>query len=697
MRQLLFFLVLMALATLPGSVRAAGLARPPNNLGLSAYWSFDQGTSTKVVDQSGKGHTLTLTTSGSVLPTWVIGRFSKGLAFDGSTNYATIPTVSDLSFVDSTFTISYWIKESSATGTFVMANGAVGGGWGLRDDGAVFLKNISNSQNTYSMSAALLNDNKWHHVVYVITTSSTVVANNTISAYVDGASVAMIGTPTVTYSPNTNFSIGNRNSSSNPWAGSVDEVRIYGRGLSATEVQGLYRKGQVAIKNVSRSGLVGEWKFDEGTSTLAHNSVVNGSRASLVNGATWLTGKHGKAVQLDGNTQYVTIPYTPALSPSSVTTSFWFTLTSTIDCDASNNYRILFNRANGNTGWRVVLEQDKSTQFDVGISGTQSRSGGVNVDMQVGVPIYLTFTYDATTGDQKVWANGVLKSTKSNTPAPLDPNSNPLTLGAGGTVGTCPAGNGYTPGKYDDVRVYSRALSSDEIYSLYKERTVAVNTSRNGELADGLVGLWSFDGADMQGATAYDRSGSGNNGTLTNTPVRAIGKMGQALSYNGSNSYVSAGNASSLNFGAGQDFTIGFWVKTTASPGSTKPIAKANVDTTGSGWGFYQAGNSVYLKIADGTSSRYEQAVGPLNDGKWHHVLYSMSRTGNCNRYLDGSLVASTGCSAWSSVDLSNASNLTFGMNSPLNGYWSGALDDIRIYNRALSTAEAKQLYLMGK
>ena len=52
-------------------------------------------------------------------------------------------------------------------------------------------------------------------------------------------------------------------------------------------------------------------------------------------------------------------------------------------------------------------------------------------------------------------------------------------------------------------------------------------------LTNGLVGSWSFDGPDMAGVTAYDRSGNANNGTLTNGPVRAVGRIGQALGFDG--------------------------------------------------------------------------------------------------------------------------------------------------------------------
>src|SRR3990167_5976240 len=60
-------------------------------------------------------------------------------------------------------------------------------------------------------------------------------------------------------------------------------------------------------------------------------------------------------------------------------------------------------------------------------------------------------------------------------------------------------------------------------------------------LNSGLVGYWSFDGKDMAGNTAYDRSGQNNNGTLTNGPTRTIGKIGQGLSFDGRNDVIDAG------------------------------------------------------------------------------------------------------------------------------------------------------------
>src|SRR5882724_7272210 len=80
-------------------------------------------------------------------------------------------------------------------------------------------------------------------------------------------------------------------------------------------------------------------------------------------------------------------------------------------------------------------------------------------------------------------------------------------------------------------------------------------------LNNGLVGWWTFDGKDMAGNYAFDKSGNGNRGTLTGTnglPVRTVGKIGQGLSFDGVDDNVNVGDIDALD-GASQ-FTISAWV-----------------------------------------------------------------------------------------------------------------------------------------
>ena len=66
-------------------------------------------------------------------------------------------------------------------------------------------------------------------------------------------------------------------------------------------------------------------------------------------------------------------------------------------------------------------------------------------------------------------------------------------------------------------------------------------------LTNGLVGNWTFNGPDMNATKALDTSGQGNHGALTNGPARAAGKVGQALSFDAVDDFVSVPNSSSID------------------------------------------------------------------------------------------------------------------------------------------------------
>ncbi len=674
---LFFFLALAFLGSvIPSFTEAATLSRPANNLGLQAYWSFDEGAGTVVVDHSGKGNNGSFVNTS----TWVGGKRGKAIMFNGTSSYIRVPNSSSLN--PTNLTVSVWAKSNTSTWNdygFLMSK---------RNVFVVHPQQNSTGINFYIYTTG------WTSVSCTPTTAITnwnlysFTWNGTnLTAYINGV---QCGTTTPVGPINTSdtnplyigYDTGTRY-----FNGSEDDIRIYSRALSATEIAALYTQGEVVQKIIPRSGLMGEWKFDEGTSTQAHDSSAFVNAAALVNGSTWVSGKHGKAVQLDGNTQYVSIPDSTALNNGSMSASMWFTLTSEIDCDAGNNYRMLLNKNTGTAGWRVVLEQNKQPQFDVWPGGVQSRSGGVSVGLQIGVPILLTFTYDATTGNQQVWANGVLKSTKVNTPASLGTSPIALTLGKGGTTGTCPAsGNGYTPGTYDDVRIYNRALSASEIQALYREQAATINSSKNGKMTNGLVALLSFDGADIQGSTAYDRSGNGNNGTLTSSPRPSIGKIGQALSFDGAATYIAmSGNPASLQLSQG---TVSAWIKTSNAGTSYRGIV-----SKASAYGMYLMGN--IFGVYDNGAPAFRSTGVNLADNKWHHVSFSFDSgvTNGTLLYIDGVLVLTT--------TLTNTSQATNVQVSRGQGgasqIFNGAIDDVRIYNRILPASEIKQLYNMGK
>ena len=116
-------------------------------------------------------------------------------------------------------------------------------------------------------------------------------------------------------------------------------------------------------------------------------------------------------------------------------------------------------------------------------------------------------------------------------------------------------------------------------YWYFKVYGSTLNAPQNDLNTNGLIGLWSFNGDDISGTTAYDRSGAGNTGTLTNGPTKTIGIAGQALSFDGSNDYVDAGNAASVK--PSFPFTVSASAKFNSL--SNAPAVITSSDTGGTG------------------------------------------------------------------------------------------------------------------
>src|SRR3989344_176746 len=97
-------------------------------------------------------------------------------------------------------------------------------------------------------------------------------------------------------------------------------------------------------------------------------------------------------------------------------------------------------------------------------------------------------------------------------------------------------------------------LISGGVYHYFTVRAAKINTSPTTLNTSGLVGYWTFDGADTPwtsttAATTLDTSGQNNTGTLTNMSQSTSvtpGKLGQALNFDGSNDYINMGNPAAL-------------------------------------------------------------------------------------------------------------------------------------------------------
>ena len=210
----------------------------------------------------------------------------------------------------------------------------------------------------------------------------------------------------------------------------------------------------------------------------------------------------------------------------------------------------------------------------------------------------------------------------------------------------------------------------------------------------GLVGYWPFNGG------ALDASGNNNNGTVTGATLTTnrSGTANSAYNFNGSNAYMNMGTKSVL--GGMPALTISSWVYVNQLPPSGHyyvPISSSNIYRT-----MISNGGTLTFTVATVNNGWYAGAgntvdtSSPITVGLWYYIVSTYD--GSYLRiYVNGILGATSSPSISGNILSSAVFRLGYNDNYPTNlDYLNGFLDDVRIYNRALSAAEVAQLYASG-
>jgi uncharacterized repeat protein (TIGR03803 family) len=194
----------------------------------------------------------------------------------------------------------------------------------------------------------------------------------------------------------------------------------------------------------------------------------------------------------------------------------------------------------------------------------------------------------------------------------------------------------------------------------------------------GMVSWWSGDGNanDLQG---------GNNGILQNSAsATAVGRVGQAFSFNGVNDYVTVANHATLN--GLSSATIDAWIKLNTVGGRQAIVSKVPV-------------GEYYLLINNGRLSFENNNVGSgaftgatqLSPNVWYHVAVSYDGA-NTRLYVNG-LEDGVRAGAWSSA---NSQPLSIGQRGDNSDFLNGFIDEVEIFNRALPVTEIQNIYSAG-
>ncbi len=218
--------------------------------------------------------------------------------------------------------------------------------------------------------------------------------------------------------------------------------------------------------------------------------------------------------------------------------------------------------------------------------------------------------------------------------------------------------------------------------------TTWVTSQGTGSNRDGLMGFWKF--GEGSGTTTADSSGNGNTGTLSTTPVpvwttSAGCKFGNCIVFSNTNDYVVVANSASVNI-TGTKISFGGWVNFTSIASSTVLIHKYNA------YVLYAKDTGVTL-CSVGTGSAWDSNTASYTApaSGWHHVFCTYNGSA-IKVFIDGDMKAST---ATSLVMGGNGASPRIGVRSDVFvSELNTGVDNVRLYNRALSDAEVKALYL---
>jgi hypothetical protein len=205
-----------------------------------------------------------------------------------------------------------------------------------------------------------------------------------------------------------------------------------------------------------------------------------------------------------------------------------------------------------------------------------------------------------------------------------------------------------------------------------------------------------FDDALVQEVQAKDSSGLGNHGTLkggTNTAgptINATGKIGTGYTFDGTDDYVTVADHATLKPAAA--VTVEAWFKVSSFGGNVDCLLEKGGTTAGNhGYAvvFRSAGRMAF-GLADGSTNYVLEGVkAGLGDGAWHHVAAVWDGS-TMYLYVDGVLDASR---AAAPTTITGTRALTIGSIGGASDWTSATLDEVRVYDRALSAAEVKKRY----
>ncbi|MES2386897.1 MAG: LamG-like jellyroll fold domain-containing protein [Bacteroidota bacterium] len=667
--------------------------------GVTAFYSLCN----NMLDGSGNG----LHGSTTSLPSLEInrrGQANEAYAFDGSNNYVSLPGSS----VTGDFSLSFWVKTNSygAYNGFFWWSGhglldaEVGGndadfGTALIAGKVVFGLGgglTGGGQDASVTSAVNVNDNTWHHIA-----ATRTKLTGKLLLYIDGT---LSASGTADYRGDvavSKIALGRIATGGSYFTGSIDDVLIYNRVLDSTEVSELV---------VTQQPYTYTWSNGSHANSLLITSP--GTYSLNASGLNSCSSSPGVSLNVSASTA-------PAITDSLLVNGvcsglpYIYTPNFNLSGTACTWKRaavagISNAKASGTGSVADTLINTTAGTVNVVYQYTLTASNGCTSTQSITVPVFAhpvtptistsfsalcpgtSATLTASSAGAYLWSTG--QTTQSIT-VYLTGNYS-VQIFANGCISTVSA---ETP-----ILTTAVIISGNTSFCSGSSSTIKPSTANNlssvshltGSVASGIAAYYPFSG------NVSDVSGNAQNGSGLSAPSYVSDRRSNtshAASYNGSTNYTN------IPCSISGDFTISFWLKTNSNGGygsdwwSGSSLVDAEVSGNSADFGTSLLNGHLAFGMGGGGSFSDVTVTSPgsVNDDAWHHVVATRVKTsGAMALYVDGS-PAGTATAGYRG----NVSEPFIGIGRETGGtnYYTGYIDDVILYNRALTATEAALVY----
>ena len=700
---------------------------------------------------------------------WDFSGSGKGLVGGASTwNFLHNPTLSSTGGI----TVNAWIDGTNNSAQAYILNTAqssssVGVWYYLDTNGALsYITPNGTGNTTMIMSPNGAVTSGWHMISMVFDSS-----NNTGIIYVDG--VAQSTTVTFTSFSTSNpyhssMAIGNFSQFSGNNLDSIDDLSIWQRTLTSSEITSLYNSG---LSSISDSKLSAYYDFE--STTLPNLSTSSDSLGSSANGTNSgaSTGQSSYSITLplattftdtsapDSSNLSYTVDATNSVGTSSQSSAglvetFYKPNAPTNLSDGGANVPLILNwtastvndvtnsnswtwdasqssgigvtgntatNTNSGNGWNTYIRTvetinassgggEVSYKLAQGTTNSQESVGFGKDPLNANATSYNNIEYAMTllnTTTVQIWESGAHQGNFTISGFNAGTSIFKIMMDSSGTVTfyhngtllrTSPnTASGdyyvhsaiYTVGSSVELLPYSVTTPSPSVtgYKIERDDGSGFNTIvSNTQPVSGLVGHFGLDGNtdDM---------------TWTGTETYVTGEIGNGASFNGSSEVVLA-NEPNFDFDRTDPFSVSFWLKNGNTSQDLKSIISKYDDLNNQGWGmYYRAPYDIHFQMVDTDSTNeYETRWQNMsaNQSNWNHYTVTWDGT-LATLYQNGSDQSSAQNTFANTLTGTTLNNHPVVLSGVGGGYsvrnFTGDLDDVKIYDRELTSTEVSQLY----